>query len=73
MNKKVPKHISSQYEKGGHGFRSEKRQQLRYLKKVLDNFRTGCAYFPCGTVPVDNIEEQVAILQQSLSVKTWGR
>ena len=71
--RKVPKFIAKKYELGARGFKSEKRQQLRMLNRILSDLRIGCAYLPCGTRPVDDIQKQINIMLESLSVKNWGR
>ena len=71
--KKVPKHIASQYEDGSHGFRKEKRSQVRELKRILDKLRLGCAYFPCGEGPIEIIENQMNVILDAVSVKHWGK
>ena len=69
----IPKYVAQQYQGGARGFKSEKRKQLRALKKALDNLRAGAAFFPCGSAPVYVIAEQVDVIAQAISVKNWGR
>lgn len=73
MAVRVPKHISQRYADGAHGFRMEKRNLLRILDKILRDFRTGSTHFPCGSEPVDIIQDQIEILKQGLSVRKWGK
>lgn len=56
-----------------HAFRSEKRRQLRVVRKALEDLRTGCAYFPDGGDAVKLMGQSVDLLTQQLSVKRWGR
>jgi len=73
MSKPVPSHISRKYKQGAHGFRAEKRRQGMALDKALDDLRFGCAFFPCGSEPIEKIDELIAVIRQSISVKNWGR
>lgn len=54
-------------------FRSEKRQQLRVLKKAAEAMRMGCAYLPDGGEGLKLIEDRIAVMLDQLSVKQWGR
>ena len=70
--RKVPPHIVKVYG-SPHAFRSEKRKQLRQLKRLLWDLRGGCAYFPSGAGPIDTMQSQLDFLLKDLSVKSWGR
>lgn len=69
----IPRYVTEKYKNGARGFKSQKRQQLRQLKKALNDLRIGCAFFPCAMDPVDAIAERVQYLERELSIKNWGR
>jgi isoaspartyl peptidase/L-asparaginase-like protein (Ntn-hydrolase superfamily) len=54
-------------------FKATKRRQLRAAQKALDALRGGCAYFPCGSGPVDRAAGALAEIEQSISAEYWGR
>jgi hypothetical protein len=72
-SKRVPAYVARQYVGGAHGFRMTKRAQLKTLIKAYAELRVGSAFFPGGTEPLEKIDEQLKALEQSLSVKNWGR
>lgn len=71
--RKLPKHVTERYADGAHGFRADKRAIVREMRALLDELRTGCAYFPTGSGPVERIAKELAALKAALSVKAWGR
>lgn len=72
MTKPVPKFIAREHG-SAHQFRAQKRWLVRAMDHTLDELRTGCAYFPGGSKPVEIIAEQLQLLKHNLSVKKWGR
>ena len=68
----IPKSIIREYD-GIRGFKSKKRQQLKNLRRALDEFRSGCYWIPTGPYNVDIIYSCVNKLRQEMSTKNWGR
>lgn len=57
-----------------HAFRSEKRRDLRELRKAAEKLREGSAYFSqAGYEAVNAILDRITFLTDQLSVKQWGR
>ena len=73
MKTTIPRRISSQYHDGVHGFRKQKRREIKVLKKGIDQLRQGCFFYPCGANPIYALEKEAKILTDSLSVKNWGK
>lgn len=73
MSKKVPQFIAKRYADGAHGFRRDKRLQAWNLQKSFECLKNGCMWFPCGSNPIDIIEQQIQIIRHSITVKNWGK
>lgn len=73
MKKRVPKFIADQYAGGASGFRKNKRDLVRQMRKLLSELRLGCAYFPSGEKLPEEIGQRLDALAKELSVKEWGR
>lgn len=69
----VPKFVSKQYDGGARAFKAAKRRQLKMVLRELSDLRTGCAFFPCGSGPVDKAAAALEEIRQSISLKGWGR
>jgi len=74
MTKKIPKFLAKRYEEGSHGFRMEKRKQIREINKIVRVFMSGAYYFPDeGYEAAIELRANVERLIKELSVKNWGR
>ncbi len=49
------------------------RRRVRALEKAVDEARIGCAFYPGGSMPLDQMTEIVQALRARVSVKEWGR
>ena len=68
----VPRHVVAIHG-SARAFKKLKRRQLRDAQAALDALRTGCAFFPCGSCPVDKAEQALAEIEKSISAASWGR
>lgn len=53
-------------------WKSIKRQEMRFLCKYMSRFRNGCAYTPAHR-RIEDLEQILNEMQDSLSIKNWGR
>lgn len=68
----VPAHVVAIHG-SARAFKALKRRQLREAQKVLDGLFTGCAFFPCGNRPLEQVRRALEEVEQSISAKNWGR
>lgn len=68
----VPPHVAKQYG-SARAFKAAKRSQLKRVLRELDDLRNGCAYFPCGSGPVDAAGKALHQIKDSICAKYWGR
>ena len=69
---KVPAHVVAIHG-SARAFKALKRKQLTVARKALDDLRTGCAFFPCGNLPVERIERELDAIEAAICEKNWGR
>lgn len=72
MSGKLPDHVVKQYG-STRAFKARKRQLVKEARKLVDEIRLGCAYFPEGSRGIEAADYELKVLARSLSVKSWGR
>lgn len=70
---RIPKYITKQYQEGAHGFRKQKRRQVRLAIKAVDELLCGCAYFPSGSGGIETVLKILREIKKELSVSRFGR
>lgn len=68
----VPAHVVAMHG-SARAFKALKRRQLRQVQKALDALRTGCAFFPCGSGPIDEASKALTEIESAICEKSWGR
>jgi hypothetical protein len=68
----VPDHIREQWGTS-RKFKTQKRALLKRVIREWQDFRMGCAYIPCGTRPVMEVDRLLAEIAVAIGEKNWGR
>jgi len=72
-NTQIPKWLLKQEKATSRQWKARKRSQLKSVLLALHEYRMGCFYTPDGLASVGQIQEDLLSLQETLSVKKWGR
>lgn len=68
----VPRYVAQKHG-SARAFKALKREQLKNVMIYLRHLHEGCAFFPCGTGPVERADAALKELAASISAKNWGR
>lgn len=72
MSKRVPKHVREIYG-SAHKFRASKRRAIVRLIGLVKELQRGCAFFPCGPEPIQDILSAAEIVRKATTTRTWGK